>query len=83
MIVELVQARGTGRIHLTPGELHGLWRLTQAAGRAFWHMTPAAQCILVGAPGLSAVVWLARWDPLAGKAARGKRKRWRVKARKP
>lgn len=52
-----------------------VWHLTQAAGRAFWRMTPAAQCMLVDIPGLSSIVWLARWDPLGGKAARGKRAR--------
>lgn len=72
VIFELIQARGSfghssSHVHLSPGDLNAIWHLTQAIGRFFWHMSPAAQCVTVGVPSAVGMVGLAKWDPLVEK----------------
>ena len=73
MILAVIEARGSVHIHLTPGDIRAIYQLTQAIGRAFWHMTTVGQCVTVGVPSAARMVWLAKWDPLvSGK----KGKKW-------
>lgn len=70
IVLELIQARGSfghssSHVHLSPGDLNAIWHLTQAIGRFFWHMSPAAQFVTVGVPSAVGMVGLAKWDPLA------------------
>lgn len=63
-LLAAVEARGTAKVHLTPGEVNAIWHLTQYIGRSFWHLAPWAQCVAAGVPGLGGTAWLWRWDAL-------------------
>lgn len=72
MIIEIIMARGSfghssSHVRLSPGDLNAIWHLTQAIGRFFWHMSPAAQCTTIGVPSVAGVFWMAKWDPLVEK----------------
>ena len=64
LILAAVQARGAAKIHLTPQEVHALWRLAQWLGRSFWHLTTWVQCLLAGVPSVAGLIWLHRWEAL-------------------
>lgn len=76
VLLAAVQARGTSKIHLTPGEVNAIWHLTRYVGQSFWHLTAWAQVTIAAVPSVPGSVWLWRWEALPV-ATDAEVRRWR------